>query len=198
MESLNIDLFLALNAGEGASSTSVHIATSIAVYLIYLTPFLLAGAWMWWAPTERGTLLVSVVAVLFGLLVNSIMRSLWYHPRPYLMGVGHTYLSHIPDSSFPSNHMTAMWAMAMACMSTRQTRIVGSILAPLAMLVGWARIYLGVHFPFDMFGAVAIGTLSVACGLKSKSILVQHFLPTLEWLYRQTFATAITKGWVRH
>jgi undecaprenyl-diphosphatase len=42
------------------------------------------------------------------LLINQVIILLWQHPRPFVIGLGHTYLAHAADSSFPSDHLTLL------------------------------------------------------------------------------------------
>ena len=63
-----------------------------------------------------------------------------------------------PDQfSFPSGHTAAAFAIALAMFGVYPL-IVPSMLV-LAMLVGYARMYLGVHYPVDVMAGAALGML---------------------------------------
>ncbi len=53
MESLNIQLFMPLNAGEGVRRETIYIVTAIAVELLDFVPLPVAAAWLWWTPCKR-------------------------------------------------------------------------------------------------------------------------------------------------
>ncbi|MBI2882830.1 MAG: phosphatase PAP2 family protein [Candidatus Methylomirabilis oxyfera] len=66
--------------------------------------------------------------------------------------------------SFPSNHASNMFALAVF-LSYNYSRV-GLLCFPAAALVGYSRIYVGSHYPFDVLGGalwgVLIGRLGVA------------------------------------
>ena len=95
--------------------------------------------------------------------LGMVCGTLWFHPRPFMIPLGHTWISHPADNSFPSDHATVMFSAAFALLSLR-LRAPGLLMLLAALPVAWSRIYLGVHFPLDMVGAalVSIGGVIVA------------------------------------
>jgi undecaprenyl-diphosphatase len=94
------------------------------------------------------------LVALLGVAANQAIGALWPHPRPFMIGLGHAWMPHAADSSFPSDHMTVFAGVGLTLLFD------GAVgWAILALLVGasvaWARVFLGVHFPPDMAGAVA-------------------------------------------
>ncbi|MEX8493621.1 phosphatase PAP2 family protein [Sphaerotilus sp.] len=60
---------------------------------------------------------------------------------------------HAPDASFPSDHGTVFSAVSL-CLLLAGEWVWGLAVLMVGMGVAWARVYLGVHFPLDMLGAV--------------------------------------------
>ena len=60
------------------------------------------------------------------------------------------------DSSYPSGHtLTVAGGVVVAWLSLRKTWAV--ILSSQAALVAYSRIYVGVHYPFDVLGGALLG-----------------------------------------
>lgn len=63
----------------------------------------------------------------------------------------------IDEYSFPSGHTTASFSLAVII--ALYFPLFGFITIPLAACVGISRMYLGVHYPTDVFMGIFIGTL---------------------------------------
>ena len=114
-----------------------------------------------------------------------------------MIDLGHTFLAHQAETSFPSDHAVVFFALGLAFMRG-SLRKAGALLVLFGIAVGWARVYLGVHFPFDIVGALAVAFVSnwiVALALSFETLRAR-LLDGLENLYRRLFALPISKGWV--
>ena len=198
MESLNQTLFLWMNAPARPDLFLLSIATLCAEKIIWVTPIILVISWLRGSDHARRIVLVASVTTLLALLSNQLIGLIWPHPRPFMIGIGNCFLPHVADSSFPSDHITVMCSMAFSFLYYRGFRLAGVTLAVLAIPVAWARIYLGVHFPLDMVGAVAVsaGASWLASGWAF------FYMPPLFRLsialHRALFAPLIAVGWVHH
>lgn len=96
-------------------------------------------------------MLSTVVAQIFKRAVNRI--------RPFLL-VNDLNIKKIgiDKYSFPSGHTTAAFSIAVMISLFYPDAIF--LLMPLASLIGISRIYLGVHYPSDVFAGTILGTLS--------------------------------------
>ena len=186
LEQINTHLFLLLNAAAGLHGDALWVATAIAEYLIWLVPLGLTVLWLFGKCVDRHAAVKALAAGLIALGVNQLIALLWFHPRPFMAGIGHTYLPHVADSSFPSDHVTLLLAAGLALWTSgaiRARRVAGVLLAA-SLPVAWARIYLGVHFPFDMLGAlsVAVGVLIWVNSRKGRKVCHQ-LAEAIEYLF---------------
>lgn len=145
METLNHTLFLWLNAPAQPPAGMVWLATFFAEYAIWLVPATLVAAWLWGEPPTRRHALQAGVTAVAALLVSAGFGLAWDHPRPFVIGLGHTLIEHAPDSSFPSDHLTLLWSVAFSLLLHPRLRRAGAVLALLGVPMAWARIYVGVH-----------------------------------------------------
>ena len=107
---------------------------------------------------------IMVLATLLVMLVvnNIVLKNLIARARPYA-----TYpelvsdladIIHIPKSySFPSGHTVSAMAVAFTVLS--QHKKLGLVTIILAFLMGLSRLYVGVHFPTDVYGGIIVAAL---------------------------------------
>jgi undecaprenyl-diphosphatase len=155
MEELNRHWFLLLNAGAHPAPGILAIARILAADAVFLVPVALLGLWLLGQRTSRTLALKALAGTGIALGTNLLIATLWPHPRPFMIGLGHTYLSHVPDPSFPSDHATVIFALGWTLARGSWPRA-GLLTLLLGCAAGWARVYLGVHFPFDILGALPL------------------------------------------
>ena len=106
------------------------------------------------------------------LFVNGILKHLVSRERPWLVVEGlHTLLRSNDPNSFPSGHTSAAFAFAAALSGTLDRTWPKVLAVAAAALMGWSRLYVGVHFPSDVLAGAIIGSL---CGVLA-SWLYRHF-----------------------
>ncbi|RTL53056.1 MAG: undecaprenyl-diphosphatase [Rhodocyclaceae bacterium] len=197
MESFNHTLFFWLNAPEHPSALVLTLATFFAEQLIWAVPLLIGIGWLRGSEVTRKAMLVATASGLLGLLINQAIGLAWSHPRPFMIGLGHTLIPHVADSSFPSDHLTLWWAVAFSLSLKRGPRIVGLALALLGVPIAWSRLYLGVHFPFDMFGAVSVAALSAWLTLREVRWYLEPSYRLAIGIHRWLVGKLIALRWVR-
>lgn len=198
LQQLNRQLFFSINATQDSSAVAVSIAIFVAEWLIYAIPLLLLAVWLWGKPQARTSAVIALVAVGIGLAVNQAVSAVWPLPRPFMLGLGHLFVPHAPESSFPSDHTTVFVAAGIAFIFSGQ-RAVGAAITIFAFLVGVSRVYLGLHFPLDVAGSffVALPSAWLATIMIKRNTVSRKALAAMETLYRRIFAGAIVHGWVR-
>jgi undecaprenyl-diphosphatase len=167
----NTHLFELLNAGPGLAPTKLLLATLLAKWLIVAVPVIMAWAWVCGSLSARAELLEILLAVVFALAVAQIVALAWPQPRPFTLHLGTQYLAHADDPGLPSDHVTVFWSLALSALLTRRFAPWGFPLLAVGLTVGWSRVYLGVHFPYDIFAAlpVALAGALAAHGLRHRA-----------------------------
>lgn len=90
---------------------------------------------------------------------NLLMKNIFARSRPCWINDTVPLLIAVPqDYSFPSGHTMSSFAAAyiISCASKR----LGIAAYILAILIGFSRLYLYVHFPSDVLGGIILGTAS--------------------------------------
>ena len=173
MNDLNNSMFLLINASAHPDLLVLWTAKFFATYAILLIPVSLLAGWLRGTDRTRKLMLEATASGLAGLLI-----------------------SHAPNASFPSDHLTLIWAVSFSLLLHPRTRLLGGLLALLGLPVAWARIFLGVHFPLDMVGAAGVGVVSAWLCLCCARGFVEPVFSRLSPVYRRFFGALIRRGWV--
>ncbi|MFF9626448.1 phosphatase PAP2 family protein [Streptomyces griseosporeus] len=132
-----------------------------------LLAMVLLVLWCWWSVRRRGAedaaassvaaLVWAPLAAAVAVLVNVPIRGFVERPRPFLDHQGLDVLvSGKTDYSFVSDHATITMALGVGLfVANRKFGLVG---IGLALLEGFCRVYMGVHYPTDVVGGFALGT----------------------------------------
>ena len=160
IESWNEWLFALVNAGASSPPGLVALARVIAEGAPTLAALMLVLLWVRQGRAVRLALLDATATALVGLAIAQVIVALWYHPRPVELGLGRQFLDHAPEASFPSDHATLLFGLALPLVFERAARPFGLAFLALALGTAWARVYLGVHFPADMLGGLAVALVA--------------------------------------
>lgn len=201
MEELNRTLFLWINATPESPAWLISLATFIARDLIVIAPLAVVALWLWGSDqqlkTQRTLVLKTGIALAYALTISWCIGNLFPHARPFVVGLGHQFLSHAPDDSYPSDHGTAIFTFAIAFLCWHRVWS-GAILMGISIAIAWSRIYLGVHWPADMVGGLLVGALSCLFAQVAWHFCGRRLLQNISSFYRLVFALPIRKGWVRN
>ncbi|MGJ7568856.1 phosphatase PAP2 family protein [Variovorax sp. GB1R11] len=165
MNALNLTLFHWLTAGSRPVPWLLAIASTVALWGSWLSAAILCTV-LWRHRDDRAYLcIVAAAAGLTSLLSHAIAMSLNI-PRPFMLELAPAYIAHAGRGSLPSTHASVMFMVALAFSLRPALRRWSVPLLALAAITGWARVYVGVHFPLDiaaglLLGAVIAGTLAI-------------------------------------
>ena len=116
---------------------------------------------------NRSVLPVVTGAVAAGVawLLTHVVKVIADRPRPYEVMVD-AVLRQQPahGTSFPSSHTAVTLAIAIALVPFLARPLAAAGIG-FAVLTGWSRVYLGVHYPLDILGGAGIGMAAAAVTL---------------------------------
>ncbi len=163
---------------------------------IFLIPGIILGLGLLWKGRMRGRLFLLLMAVVIGLgdavIVNGLKKAV-NRPRPHetVQGVRLVTKEEIRISnpterpskgrSFPSAHVSNNVALALVVVAFYGRRYCWIFLW--AFLMGWNRVYLGVHFPSDVLFSIFLSmTYTGLILFVARSILKRY---GIEWSFRE-------------
>jgi membrane-associated phospholipid phosphatase len=131
----------------------VHLFLPIGIVIVVL---LIAG---YVVVRNRSVLPVAAGAVAAGAAwaVANVAKVIANRPRPYEV-VADAVLRQRPalGTSFPSSH-TAVTVAVVIALVPFLPRVLAWVAIAYAVLVGWSRVYLGVHYPLDVLAGAGLG-----------------------------------------
>lgn len=121
--------------------------------------FILLGAVLFLVPRTRKAGLAVLLSLLCGLVAGNLcLKNLVMRPRPCWMDTAVPLLISVPhDYSFPSGHTLAAFETAVSIFLVNRTW--GTLFLVFAVVIGFSRMYLFVHFPTDVLGGAVLGIL---------------------------------------
>jgi hypothetical protein len=124
----------------------------------------------------------ALAAAALAMGVNQVVGLFWQRPRPYVAHPGSIVpLGGIsPDSSFPSDHAAAAFAIAVAALLIY--RHAGRVLLVLAVAAAASRLLVAAHYPTDVLAGALVGAVSGVAVAR----LVALWLPVVRVVARVT------------
>ena len=120
---------------------------------------------------RRRRVVLGALGAAVALSLAQVVGLAYFRPRPFMVLPGvHLLLGHGPDTSFPSDHATISSASAYLLAMESPWWAAGSW--ALVALIGFARVFAGVHYPLDVIGGIVLG-YTVACGMYRGRELLQ-------------------------
>lgn len=117
---------------------------------------------------DRIIALAAIAVILLADETSMLLKDLFQRTRPFHPLRDTTRLA---SFSFPSNHASNMFALAVF-LSYNYSRS-GWLCFPVAALVGYSRVYVGSHYPFDVLGGALWGVLIGCVGVAAVRYLLR-------------------------
>jgi undecaprenyl-diphosphatase len=160
--SLDARWYLDVNRLARDSGWAHGVAADYALWggLVALVVLLVVG-WLWGrrredAPRAVATAFLCGISALVALGLNHFISDAVARSRPFVrFPHSETLVSRAHDYSFPSDHCVIAGALVVGLWLV--DRRLGAIGALLAILLAFARVYVGVHYPGDVAAGLLIG-----------------------------------------
>jgi len=155
---MNENLFLIINNLAGKN----HILDLLAIVLAKGMPyfFILIEIYLYFVAKKKNEAVFGFYSVIISLVISFLISLFYIHNRPFMDNLGTALIHHKADTSFPSDHTTFLFALAWSFVFFRVR--FWSLFLVLALFGGVARIYVGVHYPFDILGGIVIGLVGAS------------------------------------
>jgi undecaprenyl-diphosphatase len=118
---------------------------------------------------NRKMVLSAAVSASLGMGISFIIGHLMYRDRPFVTHTVIQLIKHPANASFPSDH--AIGAFALAVTFWLYGKRFRMFWLATALLIGFSRIWAGVHYPSDVAAGALIGAL---CAVSTRYLLL-HF-----------------------
>lgn len=96
----------------------------------------------------------TIAITVISLAVSLIISKLFYVDRPFVSHNVNLLVAHAANASFPSDHVIGTMGIAMGI--NRYEKGLGKVLILLSVLVGISRVFVGNHYPLDVFGGFIV------------------------------------------
>lgn len=154
-----------INGLAGHNTYFDHIMVFFAKDALEINAVLFLIAWFALPKTDmkhRHALVMAGLSGILALVINVVIAHVWFRPRPFTVFHKGTYtelVAHSSDASFPSDHVSGSFGFAAASWG-RASRWVSVSFTTIAVIVMFARVYVGVHYPTDVLAGVLVGIFS--------------------------------------
>lgn len=117
--------------------------------------FLAQGKWV--SRNARHGVVAALLSAALALLVAHLIAGVTDRPRPFAVHPDvHLFVAPTQDASFPSDHATAGFAIAVSILL--RSRRIGWLAVAMAAIMSVGRVAVGVHYPSDVLAGALLGS----------------------------------------
>ncbi|PEP54494.1 undecaprenyl-diphosphatase [Bacillus pseudomycoides] len=156
---LNIDAFRAINDLGKQYSFLNSPMIFLAEYMVYFLGLIIIAYWFTRSRKNRMMIIQAMVAFVTAEIIGKLAGKfhLNYQPFAVLPDVN-KLVDHAVDNSFPSDHTILFFSICFSFWLVRKKT--GWLWLVLAFCVAISRIWVGVHYPFDVVTGALLGSIS--------------------------------------
>ncbi|WP_212112073.1 undecaprenyl-diphosphatase [Bartonella queenslandensis] len=157
LNQIDVTLFEILVGNHQSWSILVLFSIFCAKFLIYVIPLHFCVLWFCGGERERCVVLSICMSICIALFIGYLISLFYFHPRPFVVGLTTPLIKHRATSSFPSNHALTI-ASYTASFYFYRYKVTFRFAVVFLCLICWARIFVGVHYPFDILAGIILGS----------------------------------------
>ena len=173
---LNEAIFLKIQGLTGVSIID-QLMVFLAETLVLLVPLLLI--YLWFSGREgREDAAFTFGTTVLGIIFAYAMGFLYFHENP--SATYETIAAYHQENSFPSQHTAALFSAGLPLI-LRKKKAFGYLLTLAAVITGFARVYIGEHWPVDIIGAFLASSVGLAVAYFSWDPLEPVWRPLLDF-----------------
>ena len=158
----DLSLSLAINRYVGKLEMIDSLMAILASDYFFPVIFALFMVGIWFNGSEQKERVVNQYIVIFSVIslafvnwVVFVVNAYLFRSRPFENDQITLIYYEATDSSFPSNALAVLFAISISTLIVNQRY--GSVLLFLSIVYGISRIYVGIHYPLDIFSALILG-----------------------------------------
>lgn len=158
---MDMKLFELINGLSGRST----VVDNLFIYLTNYGPmlFVLILVAIWFSRKNklgrREAVLFALTITFVALFFNQLIELIYFRSRPFVTGSVSLLIEKSAEStSFPSNHAAGAFAIAFA-LYWRKWKY-GTLMIVLASLLAFSRVFVGVHYPFDVLSGALVAFIA--------------------------------------
>lgn len=174
MMNFNIDLFYLINIGmqnpifDAVMPVFTNVGSFLSILVLCVLVIIVCRYFKKQEYLEIAKL--CLYSLILSAVIAGCLKLAFQSPRPFTVLANVRQLA-VPTepNSFPSGHTSSTFAVVSVLVwKLRQNRILVVLLALFAFLIGFSRIYTGLHYPLDVLTGAAVGIVSAAVVLAVK------------------------------
>lgn len=144
----------------------MNLLIAVAAKYLYLIVILAFLAWTYFRAKKQMKNIVKLVVISFPIsfVIAKILSHFYYNARPFVTENIKPLIFHAPNNGFPSDH--TLLTMTIAAVIYQYNKKVGTILALLALCVGYARVAAKIHHQIDVWAAAVVAVFAVYLAIR--------------------------------
>lgn len=164
-----------INGWAGKNSFLDNLMIFCAKDLIYIV-FAAAAIWFAYAiyRRDRRSAVLFAANLVITFILLQVAGHLYVDHRPFVDHHLTRLVQHAAGQSFPSDHTTAAGAIALGFLLFTRLKTLGWLLAIATLLIGFARIFTGLHYPIDIAGGIVTAIVGAAVTWGISKLAAKH------------------------